>query len=74
MAKTSPAAAAAEPQVVYLTPPTGGADGVPYEGPQRRVGPASAVPPGSRILGPAEEVAAQPGAAPVTDLDGHPVD
>ena len=69
MAKTSPAASGAEPLVAYLTAPTGGADGVPYEGPQRRVGPASQVPEGARILGPAEAVA-----APVTELDGHPVD
>lgn len=65
MAKTSQAAAApaAAPLVAYLTAPSGGTDGVPYQGPQRRVAPEDQVPPGARILGPVEEVEALEAAA-----------
>lgn len=88
MAKTSSAApaAAAAPLVVYLTAPTGGRDGVPYEGPRRVEGPADQVPAGARILGPVGGDAAPASdsesdsgtdsgtdSGPVTDIDGHPV-
>lgn len=76
MAKTPTAAAttAAAPLVAYLTAPSGGTDGVPYQGPQRREAPADQVPPGARILGPVKAVEAVHAAAAVTDTDGHPVD
>lgn len=49
--------------VRYMTAPTGGADGVPYEGPVLMTGPADAVPEGARVLGPVEDADAGPAAA-----------